>query len=327
MLENTTISQFKKAITNGVLSHAYLIEGGDRLQREQTVLSIATLIMQSSDETMSDTNRYQQLKEHDHADFIWLEPTGRSIKIDQIRELVHLLSQAVSDSKHRVFVIEEADAMTTSASNSLLKFLEEPGQNMHLFLLTESKEKILPTVQSRCQWIHLTPPSVRTISQQFEQFGMTVEQATWLAYHTSDSDVAKEWQADDDYWEKISAEWTLFTLLTTGDVRAFVRVDYLVTRVVTDRTSAISYLNDLIIMARDVLLLSVGQKDVFISKPEKRKDYERLKDQLSVDYWVDLIAQINFAIREVDANVAVASAFERLAIWSIDRQEGLNGNR
>ncbi len=283
--------------------------------------------MQSSDETMSDTNRYQQLKEHDHADFIWLEPTGRSIKIDQIRELVHLLSQAASDSKHRVFVIEEADAMTTSASNSLLKFLEEPGQNMHLFLLTESKEKILPTIQSRCQWIHLTPPSVRTISQQFEQFGMTVEQATWLAYHTSDSDVAKEWQADDDYWEKISAEWTLFTLLTTGDVRAFVRVDYLVTRVVTDRTSAISYLNDLIIMARDVLLLSVGQKDVFISKPEKRKDYERLKDQLSVDYWVDLIAQINFAIREVDANVAVASAFERLAIWSIDRQEELNGKR
>ena len=47
------------------------------------------------------------------------------------------------------------DDATVDASNSLLKFLEEPAPGIFGILIADEKSNILPTIQSRCQWIHL----------------------------------------------------------------------------------------------------------------------------------------------------------------------------
>lgn len=79
---------------------------------------------------------------------------ARDISIDLIR--AHLLDPASRKPLQglgKVFVIEEADAMTRDAANSLLKTLEEPQGRALIILLTDQPYSLLPTIRSRCQTI------------------------------------------------------------------------------------------------------------------------------------------------------------------------------
>ncbi len=77
-----------------------------------------------------------------------------SIKIDDIRamaDFVHGRSDGL-----RIVVIHQADSMTLGAANALLKTLEEPAQNVLLFLLSDTPSKLLPTVRSRLQRFNIS---------------------------------------------------------------------------------------------------------------------------------------------------------------------------
>ena len=79
-----------------------------------------------------------------------------TILIAQTRALIQEAITSAQISKNKVFLVMPADAMTTSASNSILKILEEPALNTYLILVTENARNLLPTISSRCQIIHLT---------------------------------------------------------------------------------------------------------------------------------------------------------------------------
>ena len=82
-----------------------------------------------------------------------------SIGIDQIRWLAERLSKTPQAGGFQVASIEPAHAMTVAAANALLKTLEEPARDTMLILVSEQPGKLLPTVLSRCQRLHISRPS------------------------------------------------------------------------------------------------------------------------------------------------------------------------
>ena len=66
-------------------------------------------------------------------------------------ELVEPANRASIEGKGKVFLVEEAETMTSAAQNALLKTLEEPAGRAMIVLLTDRPESLLPTVRSRCQ--------------------------------------------------------------------------------------------------------------------------------------------------------------------------------
>ena len=73
----------------------------------------------------------------------------KNIEIDQIRNLIRNMSKSSFNIKPRFIIIDNIDHMNLSASNSLLKILEEPSDNT-FFLIINSNKKILETIRSRC---------------------------------------------------------------------------------------------------------------------------------------------------------------------------------
>ena len=73
----------------------------------------------------------------------------KNIEIDQIRNLIRNMSKSSFNFKPRFIIIDNIDHMNLSASNSLLKILEEPSDNT-FFLIINSNKKILETIRSRC---------------------------------------------------------------------------------------------------------------------------------------------------------------------------------
>jgi len=73
----------------------------------------------------------------------------KNIDINQIRNLIINLNKSSFNSKPRFVLIDNIDLMNTNSGNALLKFLEEPNDNIN-FILINNNKKILPTLKSRC---------------------------------------------------------------------------------------------------------------------------------------------------------------------------------
>ena len=100
-----------------------------------------------------------------HPDIEILKSEGLSIKIDEIRELLTRTAWAPSMGGWRVVVMEDADRLTESAANALLKAIEEPGVRTVWLLCAPTLHDILPTIRSRCRHIQLHTPSNNDVAK------------------------------------------------------------------------------------------------------------------------------------------------------------------
>ena len=106
--------------------------------------------------------------------------TGGTIRKEDHLELVqHEMAFApAAGSSRRVAVIFEADRMHPGGANSLLKILEEPPGHALFLLVSETAERLLPTVVSRCQRLPLRPRTAAEVRTELQGSGTSVERAS-----------------------------------------------------------------------------------------------------------------------------------------------------
>ena len=85
-----------------------------------------------------------------HPDVYQIEPEKNTVKVKMIRGLTDFFTSTPHCSDYKIAVIEQADQMNVAAANALLKSLEEPPSRGLLFLVTDSKHQLMPTIKSRC---------------------------------------------------------------------------------------------------------------------------------------------------------------------------------
>ena len=100
-----------------------------------------------------------------HADVEIIRTEGLSIKVDEIRDLISRASWVPSVSNYRVVVIEDADRLTESAANALLKVIEEPGLRTVWLLCAPTLTDVLPTIRSRCRHLSLHRASTKAVAK------------------------------------------------------------------------------------------------------------------------------------------------------------------
>ena len=75
-----------------------------------------------------------------------------------IEALIREIALSPFEAPFKLFIIEEAEKMLPSASNALLKTLEEPPEDTYIALLSTCPSDLLPTIRSRCHAIEITAP-------------------------------------------------------------------------------------------------------------------------------------------------------------------------
>jgi len=83
-----------------------------------------------------------------------LDKKLETIKIDDIRELIRYAHLSPIESNAKFIIIVDSEQMNLSASNSLLKILEEPSKHTYIFLLAENESSLIKTISSRCIKLH-----------------------------------------------------------------------------------------------------------------------------------------------------------------------------
>jgi len=117
-----------------------------------------------------------------HPDLVLVEPrrtaTRLDVRIEQVREMVRQIEGRPFEAPARVFVVDDAHAMTEQAQNALLKGLEEPPPTSHVILVTASPQGLLPTIRSRCQALRVGSLPVAAVEAHLrEEAGLPPEEA------------------------------------------------------------------------------------------------------------------------------------------------------
>jgi len=134
-------------IAKDQLSHAYLFHG-PRDTGKFTVAFILAKILLCPNNLCHQCRDCQLIKSGSHPDLILFRDNGESIKIDDVRVLIHK-TNLTSQGGRRIVLIEDLERMPIEAQNSFLKTLEEPAGKT-IFLMTSTQvKKIVPTILSR----------------------------------------------------------------------------------------------------------------------------------------------------------------------------------
>ena len=145
------------------MTHAWLFTGPPGSGRSSAAVAFASALICSSDGcgTCADC---RAAKAGTHADVEIIRTEGLSIKIEEIRELLTRVAWAPAMGGWRVVVMEDADRLTESAANALLKAIEEPGNRTVWVLCAPTLHDVLPTIRSRCRHLQLVTPSAKDVA-------------------------------------------------------------------------------------------------------------------------------------------------------------------
>jgi len=168
-----TYNLFCNELKNNMLSHAYLIDDNDSGDALGIVKGFIKAILCENNHSeleecycnncrLIDNNNYPEVKV--------IKPDGMYIKKGQLKELQQEFSRSAVYGKKRIYVIYECEKMRTEAANSILKFLEEPSEDIIAFLITNNFNNVLTTIVSRCQIIKLNNNSEKKIQNEYVDF-------------------------------------------------------------------------------------------------------------------------------------------------------------
>jgi DNA polymerase-3 subunit delta' len=157
--QDTIISLLNYSFKTNAIAHAYLLVGPRHVGKGTLAINLAQALNCDGPELPCGQCRScQRILEGKHAD---VTPIGldskTEISIDDIRGLQRLANLPPYEGKCKVFIIDDAEYLSTEAANSLLKILEEPPPRVVWLLLAAEEEHLLPTITSRCQRLELKP--------------------------------------------------------------------------------------------------------------------------------------------------------------------------
>jgi len=185
--------QIDQLLSAGHLPHAMFLHGNQGLGKADFALALAhaVLCQQPAEDHQACglCASCQLLAAKTHPDLYYLQPTASekskskkpalNIRIDDIRTLCDKLNQTSQYGGYRVAILDEADQLTISAANSLLKTLEEPGHNVLIILVSARSHRLPVTIRSRCQLMRFTVPDEKQSlgwMNQNQQESYTAEQ-------------------------------------------------------------------------------------------------------------------------------------------------------
>lgn len=158
--EKNYMNFINRVVAANRLSHSYLIEIEDYEKDLKHIYSFVKLILcQNKTEyenlNCGKCNICQLIDDENYPDLEVIDPMGAWIKKSQLLELKSEYQNKSLLGNKRIYLIKEAEKLNAASANTILKFLEEPEDDIIAILITNNRYSILETILSRCQVLSL----------------------------------------------------------------------------------------------------------------------------------------------------------------------------
>lgn len=173
-----------QAVRSGDISHAYLFQGPKGCLKSEAAMLFSQSIflnrgglVDEAELDGQDAVDAERIAGRNYGDFLFVNGYRKeAISRDETTAIQSLFSRTtIEKSDRKVYVLDHAENSSIGAMNSLLKFLEEPADNVYAILTTDNPERLLPTIISRCVVIPFRPLAPEVYAQLMAEDGLDEE--------------------------------------------------------------------------------------------------------------------------------------------------------
>lgn len=255
------------------LAHAYLFEGEPGTPKRELALAFAKLLYcEGEEKPCGQCMNCIRIDNRNHPNVLFIEPEGQTLKKEQILYLQREYVKTALEPGPKVYIIDQIDRMSTSAANSILKFIEEPEPDVYTILITDHLHQILPTIISRSQVINFRPVDPEALQKRLVAEGCKPLYAGVIAHLTNDFAEAKRLATDESFRELVDFAAMLGEALILGQPDPITLCETKRADLYTDRESLDYCLRILVLYMQDLYKGKLGKGPLIF-----RDAWDRLK--------------------------------------------------
>ena len=316
-LQPIVLTMMKNSILKQRVAHAYLLEGMRGTGKRETAMLLAKSLLCEAPidgyQPCEHCVNCKRINNGNHPDVHIVEPDGLSIKKQQIRELQEEFSKKAVESTRKIYMIVHADKMSVSASNSLLKFLEEPSSQTVAFLLTEQIQQMLPTILSRCQVLSFKQLLPNVMAKQLVENGVNPENALLLAHLTNNPEEAIALNVDEWFAQAQKIVLKLYEVLKKNSLDVMVQLQGEWHQHFKEKEQIDRGLDLLLLIFKDLLYIQLEKQEQVVYK----KEMDQLRQsalKVSSRRLAEQMSAILEAKRKLQANMNSQLLMEQLVL-------------
>lgn len=248
--------------------------------------------------------------------YIGLQNRQGIINVSQAKDIVDALKYKPYEASSKVAIIWGLEYMNTEASNKLLKLIEEPPANSYLIMISENRDRLLPTILSRCQELPLKPLSAQQIADYLiNHFDIDQLKANYISEQSNHSlakalDLIKDKDQDADF-EKRIIDWVRHAFMATKNKSAIVSlIDWSVelSREKVDYQK--NFLQFCLLFFRQAYLYNKGLYNlVYFESNISGFGFDKFSGFITDKNYAEIISKINQSIFHLDRNVNARNVF------------------
>lgn len=169
--QHALVNTLKNAVKSGRLAHSYLFCGQRGVGKTTMARIFAKAIncehLTADGEPCNECESCRAFNEQRSLNIIELDAASNN-SVDDIRQLTDQVLVPPVTGRYRVFIVDEVHMLSAAAFNAFLKTLEEPPKYVIFILATTERQKILPTILSRCQKYDFQRITTSDIAEQLK---------------------------------------------------------------------------------------------------------------------------------------------------------------
>lgn len=303
---------FSRAIKEGRLSHAYLLVGEEGTPLQESAFFLAKSILCDSPSPLADETclTCTRIDNGNYSDLFFLNGENGPIKKDDVAEIIVDFHRSAIERKGiMIYIVHLVENMTIEAVNSLLKFLEEPGEDTYAILTTKNVSKVLPTIVSRVESIRLNLMPRDQVIKEAINYGVSPQDAELLSGFQNSPISLKEKSESEGYKNAKAAFEIILEALPKRKGDLVYAFEHGVCSIVKDKEGAKFLLNMLSLALSDVCEIKAGRNGKLLSYATL------LAKSVSLPHIEASLVETLSAVRDVDSNISIPLIFDHIAFF------------
>lgn len=287
-----------QSFQNQKIPHAFLLVGKNASLPAHFIAK--SLICEDDILACDQCNECRRIDEHNYGDFIYYNGQDETIKKPQIEYIQDQFSKSALEGKAKIYLMENIENSTSEAMNSLLKMLEEPTVGIYAIFTCQNLNRVLPTIQSRCQVIQLLPSSQKMLREELKKEDISQDDVNILAELFTSYDECKEY-IESESFEKLKEEvYHFIDDLYFHRDNLIINVQTHLLKEFSDKKNIQFFLNMLVLALRDLFHVKHSMN---LTYPSFKSLYDRINDQEeNIIQKIDLILNTEYLL-STNANV------------------------
>ena len=287
-----------QSFQNQKIPHAFLLVGKNASLPAHFIAK--SLICEDDILACDQCNECRRIDEHNYGDFIYYNGQDETIKKPQIEYIQDQFSKSALEGKAKIYLMENIENSTSEAMNSLLKMLEEPTAGIYAIFTCQNLNRVLPTIQSRCQVIQLLPSSQKMLREELKKEDISQDDVNIPAELFTSYDECKEY-IESESFEKLKEEvYHFIDDLYFHRDNLIINVQTHLLKEFSDKKNIQFFLNMLVLALRDLFHVKHSMN---LTYPSFKSLYDRINDQEeNIIQKIDLILNTEYLL-STNANV------------------------